>query len=104
MYARRVVPILLIAGGVMMFMHHKRHELMGQSEEGEQHRPIGLHVARTASGASASRRCSKCGTSAPTSRSKRSNRPRFESRTKNLPEASKPSGRLCFQHSLCPHE
>ncbi len=36
MYARKVVPILLIAGGVMMFMQHKRLELMGQCEEGEQ--------------------------------------------------------------------
>jgi hypothetical protein len=43
MYARRVLPLLLIAGGVMMFMQHKRLELMGQSEEGEQHRPMGLH-------------------------------------------------------------
>ncbi len=43
MYARKVVPILLIAGGVMMFMHHKRLELMGQGGEGEQHRPIGPH-------------------------------------------------------------
>jgi hypothetical protein len=34
MYARRVVPFLMIAGGVMMFMHHKRLELMGQCEEG----------------------------------------------------------------------
>ena len=42
MYARKVVPILLIAGGVMMFMHHKRLELMGEGEEGEQHHPIGL--------------------------------------------------------------
>jgi hypothetical protein len=46
MYARKVVPILLIAGGVMMFMHHKRLELMGESEEGGQHRPIGLHGPR----------------------------------------------------------
>jgi len=46
MYARKVVPILLIAGGVMMFMHHKRLELMGQGEEGEQHRPLGLHGPR----------------------------------------------------------
>jgi hypothetical protein len=43
MVARRVVPLLLIAGGVMMFMRHKRLELMGQCEEGEQRRPIGLH-------------------------------------------------------------
>ena len=43
MVARKVVPFLLIAGGVMMFMHHKRHELMGQGEEGEQHRPMSLH-------------------------------------------------------------
>ncbi len=43
MYARKVVPILLIAGGVMMFMHHKRLEFMGQCEEGEQQRPMGLH-------------------------------------------------------------
>ncbi len=43
MYARKVVPILLIAGGVMMFMHHKRLELMSQCEEGEQPRAIGPH-------------------------------------------------------------
>jgi hypothetical protein len=43
MYARRVLPFLLIAGGVMMFMRHKRLELMGQCEEGEQRRPMGLH-------------------------------------------------------------
>ena len=41
MVARKVVPFLLIAGGVMMFMHHQRHELTGQYEEGKQHRPIG---------------------------------------------------------------
>ena len=68
MYARKVVPILLMAGAVMMIMQHKRLEFMGQSEEGEQRRPMGPHVARTANGASASRRCSRCGTSAPTSR------------------------------------
>ncbi len=39
MVARKIVPVLLIAGGVMMFMHHKRLELMGQCEEGEQPRP-----------------------------------------------------------------
>ncbi len=43
MYARKVVPILLIAGGVMMFMHHKRLELMSQCEDGEQRHPIGPH-------------------------------------------------------------
>jgi hypothetical protein len=43
MVTRKVVPILLIAGGVMMFMRHKRLELMGQCEEGEQPRPLGLH-------------------------------------------------------------
>ena len=43
MYARKVVPILLIAGGLMMIMKHKQLELMGQSEEGEQRRPMGLH-------------------------------------------------------------
>jgi len=43
MYARRVVPILLIAGGVMMFMHHRRQELTGQCEEGEQRTAIGPH-------------------------------------------------------------
>jgi hypothetical protein len=43
MYARRVVPFLLIAGGVMMFVHHKRLELLGEGEAGEQHRPMGLH-------------------------------------------------------------
>jgi hypothetical protein len=41
MYAHRVVPILLIAAGLMMFMRHKRHEFMGQCEEGEQPRSIG---------------------------------------------------------------
>ncbi len=54
MYARKVVPILLIAGGVMMFMHHKRMEFMGQCEEGapehgEHHHPMGprgLHGPR----------------------------------------------------------
>jgi hypothetical protein len=53
MVAHKVVPILLIAGGVMMFMHHKRLELTGQSEEGEQHRPMGLrgpHGAQSAWG------------------------------------------------------
>lgn len=43
MYARRVLPFLLMAGGMMMFIHHKRLELMGQSEEGEQPRPMGVH-------------------------------------------------------------
>ena len=72
MYARKVVPILLIAGGVMMIMHHKRLELMGQGEGGEQSHPSRLNgpTAIAASGASAFRRCSRCGTSAPTSRSK----------------------------------
>ena len=46
MVARKVVPILLIAGGVMMFMHHKRLELVGEGEEGEQHHPIGPHGPR----------------------------------------------------------
>ena len=41
MYARKVVPILLMGGAVMMIMSHKRHELMGQCEEGAQRRPIG---------------------------------------------------------------
>ncbi len=48
MFARRVVPLLLIAGGVMMFMRHKRLEMMGHCEEGapekgEQPRPMELH-------------------------------------------------------------
>ena len=43
MVARRVLPILLIAGGLMMLMKHTRLEMMGQSEEGEQPRPMGLH-------------------------------------------------------------
>lgn len=43
MFSRKVVPLLLIAGGVMMFMRHKRHEFMGQSEEDEQPRPKELH-------------------------------------------------------------
>jgi hypothetical protein len=46
MYARKVVPILLIAGGVMMFMHHKQLELLGEGEEGGQPRPMGLHGPR----------------------------------------------------------
>ena len=41
MYARKVIPFLLIAGGLMMFMRHKRKELMGQCEDGEQPRSIG---------------------------------------------------------------
>ena len=47
MVARKVVPILLIAGGVMMFMHHKRHELMGEGEEGQQHHQIGSRGPRS---------------------------------------------------------
>ena len=43
MYARKVVPILLIAGGLMMFMQHKRLESMGEGGESEQHHPMGLH-------------------------------------------------------------
>jgi len=43
MYARRVVPFLLMAGAVMMLIQHKRHEFMGQCEDGEQRRPIGPH-------------------------------------------------------------
>ncbi len=46
MYARKVVPILLIAGGLMMFMQHKRLELMGESEEGAQHGPHAWHGPR----------------------------------------------------------
>jgi hypothetical protein len=41
MIARRVLPFLLIAGGVMMFMRHKRLELLGQCEGGEQRTPLG---------------------------------------------------------------
>jgi len=41
MYARRVVPILLIAGAVMMIMKHNRYELMGQCEDGEKRGLIG---------------------------------------------------------------
>ncbi len=48
MYTRKVVPFLLIGGAVMMLMHHKRMEFMGQCEEGapehgEHHHPMGLH-------------------------------------------------------------
>ena len=43
MYARKVVPFLLIAGGVMMIMNHKRHQFIGQLEEGEKRAPIGPH-------------------------------------------------------------
>ena len=47
MTARKVVPMLLIAGGVMMFMHHKRLELMGEGAEGEQRHPMNLHGPRS---------------------------------------------------------
>ena len=50
MYARRVLPFLLMAGAVMMIMSHKRHEFTGQCEEGDQHRPMGLHGAHSAWG------------------------------------------------------
>jgi hypothetical protein len=43
MYARKVVPMLLIAGGLMMIMKHTRLELMGEGAEGEQRHPMGLH-------------------------------------------------------------
>lgn len=43
MHARKVVPILLIVGGVMMIMKHKRHMWLGQVEEGEPRNPIGPH-------------------------------------------------------------
>ncbi len=46
MDARKVIPLLLIAGGVMMFMHHKRLEMLGQAEEDGQPHPIGLHGPR----------------------------------------------------------
>jgi hypothetical protein len=46
MIARRVLPFVLIAGGMMMIMRHKRLEFMGQCEEGvpergEHPHPIG---------------------------------------------------------------
>lgn len=43
MFARKVVPMLLIAGGVMMFMRHKRLEMIGQGAEDDQPHPIGWH-------------------------------------------------------------
>ncbi len=43
MYARRVVPFLLMAGAVMMIMQRKQHEFMGRCEEGEPRGPLGLH-------------------------------------------------------------
>jgi hypothetical protein len=43
MHTHRIVPILLLAGAAMLFMSHKRHEFMGQCEEGDQPHPIGLH-------------------------------------------------------------
>ncbi len=43
MYARKVLPFLLVAGGLMMVMHHKRLEFMGEGAEGEHPRPMGLH-------------------------------------------------------------
>ena len=44
MHARRVVPILLIAGAVMMIMRH-HHELTGERGEGDRSRSIGPHSA-----------------------------------------------------------
>ncbi len=41
MFARKVVPILLIAGGLMMFMRHKRLAMMGECAEGEHRHQIG---------------------------------------------------------------
>jgi hypothetical protein len=43
MHTHRVLPILLLAGTAMLIMSHKRHEFMGQCEEGEQHHSIDLH-------------------------------------------------------------
>ena len=42
MVARRVVPILLIAGAVMMITRH-HHVLTGERREGERSRPIDSH-------------------------------------------------------------
>jgi hypothetical protein len=43
MYARRIVPILLIAGAVMMITRH-HHDLTGErAQGGEKRRPIGPH-------------------------------------------------------------
>lgn len=47
MHAHRILPFLLIAGGLMMVMQHKRLELMGQCEEGKQHHPLGPRGAHS---------------------------------------------------------
>ena len=52
MVARRILPLVLIAGGVMMFMRHKRFELMeqcgeGAPETGEHPHPIGPRGPRS---------------------------------------------------------
>ena len=41
MYARKVIPILLIVGAVMMIMKHSRHGLAARLEDGEKRGPIG---------------------------------------------------------------
>ena len=41
MYARKVVPILLTAGVVMMIMHHSGHGRAGRLEDHEKRGPIG---------------------------------------------------------------
>ena len=43
MYARKVVPFLLIAGAVMMIMRH-RYERAGECGEHKKPGPIGLHT------------------------------------------------------------
>jgi hypothetical protein len=43
MHAHRVVPMLLLAGAVMMFMRHNRYGFAGECGEGEKRGPIGPH-------------------------------------------------------------
>jgi hypothetical protein len=43
MVARRVVPILLIVGAVLMIKRHSRHGFAGHLEDGEKRGPIGPH-------------------------------------------------------------
>ena len=43
MVARKVVPVLLVAGAVMMIMRHSRHGFAGQLEDGKKRGPRGPH-------------------------------------------------------------
>ena len=46
MVPRKIVPILLIAGAVMMILHHGRHKFATQIEGGEKRDPRGERSKR----------------------------------------------------------